>query len=61
MKQKMIKALNIPKTRWGGNRDMSNVEIVIKIDDKLYNRIKYLESKTTSTLDELMRSVRNEQ
>lgn len=38
---------------------MSDVELVIKIDDKLYDRIKYLEPKADTTLDKLMRSVQN--
>lgn len=35
------------------------MKIVIDIDDKLYNRIKYLEPKANTLLDELMRSVHN--
>ena len=35
------------------------MQIVIKIDDKLYNRIKYLEPRADTMLDELMRSVQN--
>lgn len=35
------------------------MKIVIKIDDKLYNRIKYLEPRADTMLDELMRSVQN--
>ena len=35
------------------------MEIVIKIDDKLYNRIKYLEPKADTMLDELMRSIQS--
>ena len=35
------------------------MQIVIDIDDKLYNRIKYLEPKANTMLDELMRSVQN--
>lgn len=35
------------------------MQIVIGIDDKLYNRIKYLEPKADTMLDELMRSVQN--
>ena len=35
------------------------MQIVIDIDDKLYNRIKYLEPRTDTMLDELMRSVQN--
>lgn len=38
---------------------MSKVELVITIDDKLYNRIKYLEPRANTMLDELMRSVQN--
>ena len=33
------------------------MKIVIDIDDKLYNRIKYLEPHTNTMLDVLMRSV----
>ena len=35
------------------------MQIVIEIDDKLYNQIKYLEPKADTMLDELMRSVQN--
>ena len=35
------------------------MQIAIDIDDKLYNRIKYLEPKANTMLDELMRSVQN--
>ena len=35
------------------------MQIVIEIDDKLYKRIKYLEPKADTMLDELMRSVQN--
>ena len=35
------------------------MQVVIEIDDKLYNRIKYLEPKSNTMLDELMRSVQN--
>ena len=35
------------------------MEIVINIDDKLYNRIKYLEPKADTMLDELMRSIQS--
>jgi hypothetical protein len=35
------------------------MQIVINLDDKLYNRIKYLEPRANSMLDELMRSVQN--
>ena len=35
------------------------MQIVIKIDDKLYNRIKYLEPKADTMLDELMRSIQS--
>jgi hypothetical protein len=35
------------------------MQIVIDIDDRLYNRIKYLEPKADTMLDELMRSVQN--
>lgn len=35
------------------------IEIVIKIPEKLYNRIKYLEPKADTMLDELMRSVQS--
>lgn len=35
------------------------MEIVIDIDDKIYNRIKYLEPKANTMLDELMRSIQN--
>ena len=35
------------------------MQLVINIDDKLYNRIKYLEPRADSMLDELMRSVQN--
>lgn len=35
------------------------MKLVIDIDDKLYNRIKYLEPNADTMLDELMRSVQN--
>lgn len=35
------------------------MEIVIKINDKLYERIKYLEPKADTMLDKLMRAVKN--
>ena len=35
------------------------MKIVIEIDDKLYNRIKYLEPKADAMLDKLMRSIQN--
>ena len=35
------------------------MEIIIKISEKLYNRIKYLEPKTDTMLDELIESVQN--
>lgn len=35
------------------------MQIVIEIDDKLYKRIKYLEPRADTMLDELMRSVQN--
>lgn len=35
------------------------MKIVIKIDDKLYNRIKYLEPKANTMLDELMRNIQS--
>lgn len=35
------------------------MQIVIDIDDKLYSRIKYLEPRADTMLDELMRSVQN--
>jgi hypothetical protein len=35
------------------------MQVVINIDDKLYNRIKYLEPKSNTMLDVLMRSVQN--
>lgn len=35
------------------------IEIVIKIDDRLYSRIKYLEPKADTMLDELMRSIQS--
>ena len=35
------------------------MQIVIEIDDKLYKRIKYLEPKANTMLDELMRSIQN--
>ena len=35
------------------------MQIVIDIDDKLYNRIKYLEPRADTMLDKLMRSVQN--
>jgi hypothetical protein len=35
------------------------MQVVIEIDDKLYNRIKYLEPKSNTMLDVLMRSVQN--
>lgn len=35
------------------------MQIVIDIDDKLYKRIKYLEPRADTMLDELMRSVQN--
>lgn len=33
------------------------MQIVIDIDDRLYNRIKYLEPKADTMLDEFMRSI----
>ena len=35
------------------------MQVVINIDDKLYNRIKYLEPKSNTMLDVLMRSVQS--
>jgi hypothetical protein len=35
------------------------MQIVIDIDDKLYKRIKYLEPKADTMLDELMRSIKS--
>ena len=35
------------------------MKVVINIDDKLYNRIKYLEPKSNTMLDKLMRAVQN--
>ena len=35
------------------------MKIVIDIDEKLYERIKYLEPKADTMLDRLMRSVKN--
>ena len=35
------------------------MQIVIDIDDKLYKRIKYLEPRADTMLDELMRSVQS--
>lgn len=35
------------------------MQIVIDIDDKLYKRIKYLEPKADTMLDELMRAIKN--
>lgn len=35
------------------------MQVVIDIDDKLYNRIKCLEPKSNTMLDGLMRSVQN--
>lgn len=35
------------------------MKIVIELDDKLYNRIKYLEPKADTMLDELMRSIQS--
>jgi hypothetical protein len=35
------------------------MQILVEIDDKLYNRIKYLEPKADTMLDVLMRSVQN--
>ena len=35
------------------------MQIVIKIDDRLYNRIKYLEPKADTMLDRLMRIIQN--
>ena len=42
--------------KWERRKQM---QIVIKIDDKLYNRIKYLEPRADTMLNELMRSVQN--
>lgn len=38
---------------------MADIEVVIEIEDKLYNRIKYLEPKADTMLDKLIRSVQN--
>ena len=35
------------------------MQVVIETDDKLYNRIKYLEPKSNTMLDVLIRSVQN--
>lgn len=35
------------------------MQIVIEVDDNLYNRIKYLEPKADTMLDKLMRSIQN--
>lgn len=35
------------------------MQILVEIDDKLYNRIKYLEPRANTMLDELMRSIQN--
>lgn len=35
------------------------MQILVEIDDKLYNRIMYLDPKANTMLDELMRSIQN--
>ena len=35
------------------------MQIVVEIDDNLYNQIKYLEPKANTMLDKLIRSVQN--